>query len=256
MEKRAVRDSRCCSDGMAGHHRSDDVRSPSNRFRKRGDRTREEPGRIQSEDVKTDEGAQGGRSCHNRDKPKAPIYKNGRMGRPEMNKPEHFSMNGRAEAPVPYHYVECGLDNIYLLNGFTFDECDGEEYVSIENVDGLWKAIGLNIVTKKKMMSPKEIRFLRGQMDMTQSELAAMLRVDDQTVARWEKGRVRLPGPADLALRCSYLSSTAAQPEGAAILADWLDLVRRIVGRDQIEEPDFLFSRTAETWSERELQRA
>src|SRR5690349_8978096 len=104
-----------------------------------------------------------------------------------MSKREHFKIGDREHAPKPYHYTECGLSNIYLLNGFTLDEYDGEQYVSVENLDGLWKAIGLDIVTGRKLISGKEVRFLRGQMDLTQSELGALLRVDDQTVARWEK---------------------------------------------------------------------
>ena len=104
-----------------------------------------------------------------------------------MTKPELFYIGGSAPAPKPYHYKECGLDNIYLGSGFSLEEADGDQYVSIINVDGLWKSIGLMLVTRKKTLSPKEIRFLRMQMDKTQSEIARLLRVDDQTVARWEK---------------------------------------------------------------------
>src|SRR5260370_24035855 len=116
------------------------------------------------------------------------------MGRPEMTKPKLFVHGRRDHAATPYHYKECGLDNIYLMNGFSIEEVDGENYVSIENVDALWKVIGLNLVTKQKTFSPSEIRFLRGQMDLTQAELASYLRVDDQTVARWEKSKCSLPG--------------------------------------------------------------
>jgi DNA-binding transcriptional regulator YiaG len=121
------------------------------------------------------------------------------MGR--FMKREHFFCGEDAPAPKPYHYKECGLDNIYLMNGYLIEDVDGEEYVSVDSVDELWKAIGLNLVTSQKILSPKEVRFLRSQMEKTQSEVASLLRVDDQTVARWEKGKVRLSGTADIALR-------------------------------------------------------
>jgi hypothetical protein len=65
----------------------------------------------------------------------------------------------------PLHYTACGLDNVYLRNGFKRETIDGEEYVSIEDLDGLWKAIGLHLVTTRKALTPKEIKFLRQQME-------------------------------------------------------------------------------------------
>ena len=98
------------------------------------------------------------------------------------------------------------------MNGFDIDVENGEEFVSIKNVDGLWNAIDLNLVTRNKTLSPKEIRFLRTQMDMTQSKLAGLLRMDDQTVARRQKKNCNIPGPADLGLRMLFLNSDVAQP--------------------------------------------
>lgn len=143
-----------------------------------------------------------------------------------------FSLEDAATADKPHLYKECGLDNIYLDSGFTIESVDGDDYVSVENVDGLWKAIGLHLVTEQKTFDPKEIRFLRGQMRMTQSELAKYLRVDDQTVARWEKKKCKLPGPADLALRVLFLSSDVAQPEGKEILGQFHTTIESIVEQD------------------------
>ena len=144
-----------------------------------------------------------------------------------MNSVDLFIHGGQALADRPYHYKECGLDDVYLANGFVLEEYDGETFVSVENVDGLWKAIGLYLVTTRKVFSPKEIRFLRRKMALTQVELARKLRVEEQTIARWEKGKVRLPGPADLYLRVLYLTSSVAQPEGKEIFDQWAELARR-----------------------------
>jgi DNA-binding transcriptional regulator YiaG len=138
-----------------------------------------------------------------------------------------------AVAAEPLHYTACGLDNVYLLNGFTRETVDGEEYVSIEDMEGLWKAIGLHLVTTRKALAPKEIRFLRQQMDLTQAELGARLRVADQTVARWEKDRCDLPGPADMMLRALFLGSKIAQPEGNEILKKIINLWDELLERDE-----------------------
>lgn len=172
-----------------------------------------------------------------------------------MSKPDFFCVDGRRHADVPYHYRECGLDNIFLLNGFDFEYHDGDRYISVHNADELWKAIGLHLVEKQKTLSPKEVRFLRNHMRLTQAELAQMLRVDDQTVARWEKGKSKLPGPADLALRAAFLGSNVAQPEGSAILNRWLDLVANLIGRDQVNDLRLTFQRDEAAWTEGERPR-
>ncbi len=167
-----------------------------------------------------------------------------------MAKRTHFSRGGNP-APKPYHYKECGLSNIYLIDGFDLDVVDGDEYVSIQDVDGLWKAIGMYLIRRKKVLLPKEIRYLRRQMNYTQSELAGFLRVDDQTVARWEKGKAKLSGPADIALRALFLVSDVAKPEGPEILAEWLRFLKdELLNQDEPlkECVGFSFGKLAQTW--------
>src|SRR5262245_6300118 len=95
------------------------------------------------------------------------------MGGPAMRgSAEHFSIGNVAHAAKPYHYKECGLDNIYLRNGYSVEEADGDKHVSIKNVDGLWKAIGLKLCTSSKSLSAKEFKFLRRVMGKSQLELA------------------------------------------------------------------------------------
>jgi len=154
---------------------------------------------------------------------------------------ETFYCGTEAPADLPYHYQECGLDNVYLMNGYTIEEVDGEEFVSINSVDELWKAIGLNLVTNKKLLSHKEIRFLRGQMDKTQAEVASFLRVDDQTVARWEKGKVTLSGTADVAFRMLFLMADVAQPQGAEILVSWMDTIKKLIEKDAPVSDNVIF---------------
>jgi transcriptional regulator with XRE-family HTH domain len=165
----------------------------------------------------------------------------------------------RTEQPetngAPLHYKACGLDDVYLFNGFKVETIDGEEYVTIEDLDGLWKAIGLYLVTMRKELAPKEIRFLRHHMNFTQAELAARMRVTDQTVARWEKGVSNMPGPEDLLLRVLFLSSKIAQPEGRVLLTQFKKLSDQIVELDEAEAKPAMFEHGKKwTESKRELE--
>lgn len=131
------------------------------------------------------------------------------------------------------HYTACGLDDVYLLNGFSRENIDGEEHITIADLDGLWKAIGLHLVTERKVLAPKELRFLREHMRMTQAELAAKIRVSDQSIARWEKGKLEsVPGPADFMIRVLFLASNATH-----ILEKLNALLDNIVTYDDEPQP-------------------
>lgn len=106
----------------------------------------------------------------------------------------------------PYRYTECGLDDVYLLNGYHVHDTPYGEGVSVDNADELHKVIAKQLCLSKGVFSPKELKFLRKMMNLTQSELATLLRCDYQTVARWEKGQTSIPGSADIVLRAFYLS--------------------------------------------------
>ncbi len=94
-----------------------------------------------------------------------------------------------------YHYLECGLANIYLINGFPFLEC----------IDNLHAAIGKLLVQKSGSLDGHEILFLRREMGMTQSILGKKVGVSIETLRRWERGRSRVKPEKDVSLRALYL---------------------------------------------------
>jgi putative transcriptional regulator len=107
---------------------------------------------------------------------------------------------------TPFQYLASGLDDVYLLSGFERYETEYGSGVSISDVDGLHRAIAQNIAFHKKAINGKEIRFLRKQMKLSQEELGDLMGVSSQSVARWEKGEVDIPGPAELSVRGLYMS--------------------------------------------------
>lgn len=114
---------------------------------------------------------------------------------------------------LPYHYAECGLDNIYLLNGVEVVSTPRGEAINIRNRKGLHRAIGLMLVREKKNLNGKEFRFLRHEMNLTQRDLAGILRVNEQSVARWEKARTKIDGPAQGLLRIMYEEYVGGNPK-------------------------------------------
>jgi len=121
-----------------------------------------------------------------------------------MTDERRFGIAGVGHSPKPLHYTQCGLDDVYLVNGFSREETDYGLATSIHNVDGLHCAIGLHIVGHKKTISAKEMKFLRRQMNLTQQELGNAMEITDQTIARYEKGETPVSGPVNKLIRIIY----------------------------------------------------
>lgn len=101
----------------------------------------------------------------------------------------------------PYHYTECGLDNVYLYNIPVVKDVEGEEVVCIPKVNKLHKIIAEGIVYKKGLLDAKEIKFLRTQLGFTQEDFAKILGKKGLSLGRWERGETKLDVTTDILIR-------------------------------------------------------
>lgn len=117
-----------------------------------------------------------------------------------------------------YHYTQCGLTNYWLSPGlFIIGEYYEEETITFPKLYEVQAVIGMHICSLKRPLGPREIRFLRGEFNWSQTELGHALGYrDKQTVAKAEKwledGLKSLMGPADLLLRRIYLTYLGELP--------------------------------------------
>lgn len=165
-----------------------------------------------------------------------------------MTSPDYFQHPADTGCEdTPFHYRRSGLDNIYLLNGFDAEWVDGERYVTVMDVDGLHKAIGIHLVCTRKVLAPKEIRFLRKTLDLTQSELGRLIGQSDQQIARWEKGENNISGPADRLLR--ILFAYEMHKEGEVTLP--MEFLQKLEALDSYPEAKVEFCKSGEDWLEK-----
>lgn len=142
-----------------------------------------------------------------------------------------------------YHYTECGLSNIFLLNGYKFIQTPRGKSISICDMDGLHKTIGLLLVTSKKDLSGEEIRFLRHEMLLSQNTLSMLLGVSEQAIRRWENGKIAMPKPSESLLRLLYREHIHDQDgKISTILKEIADL------EETIDDPELLFKSTSKGW--------
>jgi DNA-binding transcriptional regulator YiaG len=106
---------------------------------------------------------------------------------------------------MTHHYTESGLDNVYLLDGYTVHKTPYGKGVSIQNTAALHKAIGKWLMVQPRPFDGAELRFIRTEMELTQRALAGIIGTQEQTLRLWEKYRDRfMPATAERLLRAIY----------------------------------------------------
>lgn len=165
-----------------------------------------------------------------------------------------YKLGGADRAPEPYRYTECGLDEVFLLNGFDREVIDGEEYLSIHDLDELHAAIGVFLIRNRKKLGPKELRFLRTEMGLSQKELAEAINATEQQVGRWERESCGMAGPADRLVRLLYAMSVMTEEERAAFTKNMIAAMdEEFSARQPRESQDVTFQNTAEGWRDLRL---
>lgn len=107
-----------------------------------------------------------------------------------------------------YHYNECGLPNIFLVNGYRQEETDYGPAVTIDDIEGLHRTIGEALAQRADSLTGREFRFLRHELDLSQRVVAKMCDVEEQTVSLWERNADKLvPGAAAQLVKMLYLES-------------------------------------------------
>jgi DNA-binding transcriptional regulator YiaG len=124
---------------------------------------------------------------------------------------------------IDYRYDECGLDNVILKDLPACTDDDGDEVITIPNVNLLHKTLLVQVAGKETGLLPKEIRFLRTEMGLTQAQLGDLVGRDGQSVGRWERGEKPIEQAQEMVLRASALEY------GKQEVASMMELARRSV---------------------------
>lgn len=127
-----------------------------------------------------------------------------------------------------YHYTACGLDDVYLQGIEHSKDVEGYDVVEIPNVWQLHRVIAEAVVTADGALSPKEFRFLRSEVGLTQAQFAEQAGVQRLTVTRWENGESRIDRNAE-----GFLRLLAIEKLGLRVDLSVSDLWSRIYGDAQ-----------------------
>ena len=114
-----------------------------------------------------------------------------------------------------FHYTACGLDNVWLANGYKVKATRHGNAVAVDDVDGLHRLIAQTLIDKPGRLTGQEFRFLRVQLGLSQQALAELLDFSENAVSLWER-KDTVPATCDQWIRISVL----AKLEGKTRLAD------------------------------------
>lgn len=126
------------------------------------------------------------------------VVRRGRRGLPRR---DIWRSSVKAGRMTIYRHTDSGLKNVLIEGANPLRGDSAGRSVMIPNIDGLRKAIAHAIVARRSSMSGKEMRFLRSELRMTQSELAFVLHCDALAISRWERGEVALNVDTEAAIR-------------------------------------------------------
>lgn len=140
-----------------------------------------------------------------------------------------------------YRYTGCGLLSVYLLNGFKKMKTRYGNAVSIENVEGLHKAIGTHLIFRNAELSGAEFRFLRKEMNMSQKTFGDFVGLQGQSIANWEK-KSKVPKGHGLFIRFLYQENII---HGKVEITKTIE---RLNEMDQKRIKKIVFEETAEGW--------
>jgi len=104
----------------------------------------------------------------------------------------------------PFHFVDSGLDNIYLVGIRYFKNSDGSLVAEIPAIKQLLRLIARDIVMSPRDLTGKEIRFLRKRLGKKASEYCTFLGIGAEMLSRVENESTKVSIQVQKLAKLSY----------------------------------------------------
>ena len=135
-----------------------------------------------------------------------------------------YALDGQ-ETTGLYHYIGSGLDNYWLApNLYELGEHKGIKTISFPRLYDVQSAIGMHICAVPRPLAPREVRFLRSEIGLSQTDMGHALGYSDKTqieAAEKKEATAPLSGSADLLLRNIYLTWLGKQRLTGEAFREW-----------------------------------
>ncbi|MGE0154459.1 MAG: hypothetical protein AB7R90_17720 [Reyranellaceae bacterium] len=109
------------------------------------------------------------------------------------------------------HFPECGLDNVYLANGWRSHDTPIGRLLQIKDDHNLIATLARHIVEQPYQPSGRELRYLRIYLNLSTVKLGELFGLNDLQVVRWEKEICKIK-PATFRLLSLLVRERIGQP--------------------------------------------
>ena len=137
----------------------------------------------------------------------------------------------------------CGLNNVYIKNGYKLENVDGLDTVAYFDLPNLYKQLARAISLRKDTLNAEEFRFLHKRLGSSQAEVGAIGDKTEQAVAKWEKGTQPVPKAEANLLRLKVLDALGFR-------ADLAKVVGQLSADGSEDDSPYVFSYLNGKWTE------
>jgi putative zinc finger/helix-turn-helix YgiT family protein len=125
-----------------------------------------------------------------------------------------------------FKHPALGLSGLVLAN-VEVSRCPGcgEYEVEIPHLEGLMKAIAMELVNKLTRLAPEEVVFLRKYLGLSSGDFAKRMGVSKEQASRWESGKKPVGTVADRLIRMMVVHGEPVDPYSVESLAKIQDEV-------------------------------
>jgi transcriptional regulator with XRE-family HTH domain len=109
-----------------------------------------------------------------------------------------------ATAKKPFHFIDCGLSNVYLVGIRYFVYPDRRVVPEIPAIKQLMQLIARDLIERDSALSGDEIRFLRKRLGQKQVDFARAIGIEPETLSRAENDHQKLNESNDKLIRLYY----------------------------------------------------
>jgi transcriptional regulator with XRE-family HTH domain len=92
-----------------------------------------------------------------------------------------------ATTEKPFHFVDSGLDNVYLVGIKYFEDENGNKIAEIPALEQLMQLIAQDLVLAPRDLTGKEVKYLRKRLGRKATEFCTYLGLDPSTLSRIEQ---------------------------------------------------------------------
>ncbi|WP_213992709.1 hypothetical protein [Sodalis sp. dw_96] len=112
-----------------------------------------------------------------------------------------------------FHYKDCGLSTVWLINGYVQENLNNELLLRIEDKSGLHRLIAKALINRRGSLTGLEMYFIRNEMNLLRQELGEKMGVNALLISQWEQSYLPLPRRADIELRTIFVGLLLEESE-------------------------------------------